>query len=156
MHRLGDQLLADPGLPKISTFSSELATTSISWRSRAMAGSGLSSPAARGRAGCRGTRGSLLWRASRSSSRALSRAAAARGPHQPQLLVADAVELGRVHAVYGQGADQRLIREERQADAGVHLEVVVIRQQAVIGSGRALSAGKRTTSPARAMASRRG
>ena len=58
------------------------------------------------------------------------------GPHQPQILVADAVELGRVHAVYGQRADQRLIREEWQADAGVHLEVVVIRQQAVIGVGQ--------------------
>ena len=77
-------------------------------------------------------------------------------PTSRSSVVADAVELGRVHAVYGQGADQRLIREERQADAGVHLEVVVIRQQAVIGVGQGAVGRKRTTSPARAMASRRG
>ena len=98
-----------------------------------------------------GTRGSLLWRASRPAA-GRCRGRRRPEPHQPQLLVADAVELGRVHAVYGQGADQRLIREERQADAGVYLEVVVIRQQAVIGVGQGAVGGKRTTSPARAMA----
>ena len=81
-----------------------------------------------------GTRGSLLWRALQQQG--VVEGGGGQGPHQPQLLVADAVELGRVHAVYGQGADQRLIREQRQADAGVHLEVVVIRQQAVIGVGQ--------------------
>lgn len=64
------------------------------------------------------------------------------GAHQSQLLVADAVELGRVHAIYGQGADERLIRKQWQADTGVHPEVVVIRDQAVIGVGQVAVGGE--------------
>ncbi len=56
--------------------------------------------------------------------------------NQPQLLIAEVIETIRRHAVEGQGANQVLPGKQRQADAGVHLQILLAWNKAIIGIGQ--------------------
>ncbi|MNF52882.1 hypothetical protein D3C84_342430 [compost metagenome] len=63
---------------------------------------------------------------------------------QAQLLVVEMVELGRVVTVDGQRADQGLVGEQRQADAGMHLELLAAGQDQVVVRVGQLAVGGET------------
>ncbi|MNR24079.1 hypothetical protein D3C85_1411360 [compost metagenome] len=109
MHRLGDQLLADPRLPQDQHVQLRV-RHHIDLVAQPGHGGGVTYHLRLPLAGMGGGAERLAALAGEPlQQQGIAEGGGGQGPHQPQLLVTDAVELGRVHAVYGQGADEGLI-----------------------------------------------